>query len=769
MRWRGLKTLACVIAIVMGAIVPSVNAGPYQDALAAQERGDHGPMYRLMRKFAERGVAEAQSQLGVLYNSGQGVTENHAEALRWFRKAAEQGYAFAQYSVGLYYNVGRGGVTRDYVEAVRWYRKSAEQGYAVAQSILGTMYVDGNGVTRNIYEAFRWFRMAAERGHAAAQRSLGIMYQHGQGAVQDYGEAIRWYRGAAEKDDAKAQNGLGYLYGNGLGIVRNDAAAAHWYRRAAEQGLADAQDSLARRYKFGKGVTQDYVAAARWYRKAAEQGHVEAQFELASLHHNGQGVTQNYSEARRWFRSAADQGHAKAQFNLGLIYLDGLGATQDFAEAARWFRLAAEQGSAKAQLNLGLIFGKGLGVTQDYAVAASWFHKAAEQGNTDSQFMLAYMYGNGLGVTLDYVEAHKWSSIAAANGDTEAATFRNTLERENMTSAQFAESQRLARPWLTEEQIAALPPKQKVAEPPPNKPVAVPSRRSEKQRDSVSGRSIATIQEGLKVFDYDPGSVDGVLGPKTRAAIRAFQKEHGLQVTGAISGELVSAMGQALDDRLAEAQAEQEEREPELYGTGTGFIISSENHILTNDHVVDECVEVRVAPALAATVIARDQASDLALLKSSAGEAGAVATFRQGRGIRPGDAIVVVGYPLRSYLASEMHVTTGSVSALAGPGDDRRLFQITAPVQPGNSGGPVLDSTGNVVGVVMAKLDALKVALATGDIPQNVNFAIAAGTARAFLDTQDVPYETAPSTNELKPADVAAKARRFTVLIECWN
>lgn len=747
-------------AIVMGAIVPSVNAGPYEDALAARERGDHRPMYRLMRKFAERGVAEAQSQLGLLYHSGQGVTENPAEALRWFRKAADQGHAFAQYSVGLYYGTGRGGVTQDNAEAVRWYRKSAEQGFVVAQSILGTMYVDSKGVTRNLYEAFRWYRKAAEQGDVTAQRNLGTMYHFGQGTVQDYAVAVRWYRSAAEKDDAKAQNGLGYLYANGLGIARNDAAAVYWYRRAAEQGLAGAQRNLARGYEFGRGVIQDYFEAARWFRKAAEQGLVEAQFDLASLYFNGKGVTQDYSEARHWFRLAAEQGYAGAQNDLGAIYHNGLGVTQNYSEAVRWLRLAAEQGLDKAQFNLGLNYQDGLGVTQDHAVAASWFRKAAEQGNTDSQFTLAYMYGNGMGVTLDYVEAHKWSSIAAANGDTEAAAFRDNLEREYMTSTQFAESRRLARSWLTEEQIAALPPKQQTA---------VRPQRSELERILNSEQNIALMQTGLEVLEYDPGPVDGVLGPKTRAAIRGFQAEYGLQVTGAISGELVMAVRQALENYLDEARAEQEEREPELYATGTGFIVSSERHILTNDHVVDECVEVRIAPALAATVVARDEASDLALLKISAGEAGAVATFRQGRGIRPGDDVVVVGYPLRSYLASEMHVTTGSVSALAGPGDDRRLIQITAPVQPGNSGGPVLDSTGNVVGVVMAKLDALKVALATGDIPQNVNFAVAAGTARAFLDTQDVPYETAPSTNELKPADVAAKARRFTVLIECWN
>jgi hypothetical protein len=81
----------------------------------------------------------------------------------------------------------------------------------------------------------------------------------------------------------------------------------------------------------------------------------------------------------------------------------------------------------------------------------------------------------------------------------------------------------------------------------------------------------------------------------------------------------------------------------------------------------------------------------------------------------------------------------------------------------------VLDVAGNVAGVVVARLDALKMARLTGTLPQNVNFAVSAGAARAFLDANNVPYETAPSTNALDAADVAARARKFTVLVECWK
>jgi S1-C subfamily serine protease len=98
---------------------------------------------------------------------------------------------------------------------------------------------------------------------------------------------------------------------------------------------------------------------------------------------------------------------------------------------------------------------------------------------------------------------------------------------------------------------------------------------------------------------------------------------------------------------------------------------------------------------------------------------------------------------------------------------DTRYLQISAAVQPGNSGGPLLDSGGEVVGMVAAKLNALKFARATGNIPENINFAIKTGMLRDFLDNSVVRYQTADSKNELKTSDVARNARAFTLLISC--
>jgi S1-C subfamily serine protease len=132
--------------------------------------------------------------------------------------------------------------------------------------------------------------------------------------------------------------------------------------------------------------------------------------------------------------------------------------------------------------------------------------------------------------------------------------------------------------------------------------------------------------------------------------------------------------------------------------------------------------------------------------------------------------VIVAGFPLGQVLAGGLNVTTGSVSALAGPRNNAAMVQITAPVQSGNSGGPVLDQRGQVIGVVVGKLNALRIAAYTGDVPQNVNFAINRSVVRTFLEANGVQLDTAPSaTAAAATTEIADQARHYTVLLECWR
>jgi serine protease Do len=136
-------------------------------------------------------------------------------------------------------------------------------------------------------------------------------------------------------------------------------------------------------------------------------------------------------------------------------------------------------------------------------------------------------------------------------------------------------------------------------------------------------------------------------------------------------------------------------------------------------------------------------------------------------GVKVGEGIAVFGYPLVGLLSTSGNFTVGNVSAITGMGNDTRYLQISAPVQPGSSGGPVLDQSGNVVGVVVSKLDAIKIAEATNDIAQNVNFAIKTTVLTNFLDSNGVSYTTAGVGQSLQPSDLAERAKSISVLIRC--
>jgi S1-C subfamily serine protease len=200
--------------------------------------------------------------------------------------------------------------------------------------------------------------------------------------------------------------------------------------------------------------------------------------------------------------------------------------------------------------------------------------------------------------------------------------------------------------------------------------------------------------------------------------------------------------------------------------SGSGFAIADGTFIITSNHVVDGCASINIPDVGPATVLRSDRRADLAILRPSRPLVAGL-RFRSGHPVKLGEEIVVIGFPLRGLLSSPPTVTTGIVSSLAGIGDDRTELQISAPVQPGNSGGPVLDRAGNVVGVVGSKLDTIKAARLTGDIPQNVNFAVHAAIVTSLLDSYSISYDIGLLEKEKPISDIVSTALSTIVVIEC--
>ncbi len=195
-----MKLYPAILAAVLTLLfVPAAAvAGPFDAATAAYQHGDYATAYRLIYPLADQGDATAQFNLGVMYESGDGVPRNAAAALKWYRKAADQGNADAQVNLGLLYAKGVG-VPRNYAEASKWFRKAADQGQRDAQFKLGIAYEKGLGVPRNYAEASMWFHKAAEQGNPDAQAVLGLLYLTGLGVTRDYVQAHMWLTLAASR------------------------------------------------------------------------------------------------------------------------------------------------------------------------------------------------------------------------------------------------------------------------------------------------------------------------------------------------------------------------------------------------------------------------------------------------------------------------------------------------------------------------------------------------------------------------------------------
>ena len=341
------------------------------------------------------------------------------------------------------------------------------------------------------------------------------------------------------------------------------------------------------------------------------------------------------------------------------------------------------------------------------------------------------------------------------------------------------------------------------------------------QPQAPSPDLVAAAQRLLDSLGFTPGPADGVMGPRTQGAIAAFQRTRGLAPTGRLDGETLAALRaasaastlQSPDGKPPPLATQRPGGAPVVPGkpppavgpdrpepirggvaapaqpiprpspqdpfaqrpmqrasTGTGFVVA-EGRLLTNHHVVANCRAVNgVFPGnrrLPLTVLARDAERDLALLAGPL-DAAPPLVFRENPP-RRGDEVVTYGFPLTGILGSGPTLTTGEVSALTGLRDDPNTMIISAPVQSGNSGGPLLDRSGNVVGVVVAKLAALRVAERIGDLPQNVNIAIHGRVALDFLRRNGVAPRTAPSQAHRPAAEVGEIAHPSTVLIECMR
>jgi S1-C subfamily serine protease len=332
--------------------------------------------------------------------------------------------------------------------------------------------------------------------------------------------------------------------------------------------------------------------------------------------------------------------------------------------------------------------------------AVKWFRKAAEQNDARAQLNLGFRYADGQGVAKDEVEAVKWFRKAAEQNDASA---------QFILGLRYYNGQGVAKDYVEAYKWNLL----------------AAARSHEKARTNATileaGMTREQIAEGQKLArNFKPGEVPASGGDSSAASIAQTRPEY----------------------------------------FGTGFFITEDGYLITNQHVAGNGAQVRLVTAagiLSAKVVKVDAANDLALLKVEGKFTPLSVT--SSRSVRLGSSVATIGFPNVGLQGFSPKLAKGEIASLSGPQDDPRYFQISVPVQPGNSGGALVDERGNVVGVVSGKLDLATAVAASGTLPENVNYAVKSSFLLGFLES--VPEVSA----KLKEANT--KARKFEDVVKC--
>lgn len=262
---------------------------------------------------------------------------------------------------------------------------------------------------------------------------------------------------------------------------------------------------------------------------ASDAGDPRAIFEIGLRLMEGRGGEGRTGEALVWFAHSAKLGYAPAQYSLGTLFEKGNGVERDTVAARDWYTLAANQGNVRAMHNLAVLYATGIEGVSQPETAAEWFTRAAEHGMRDSQYNLGILHARGAGVPQDFAQSYKWFSIVGQSGDSDAIEKRDEVAK-TLSADEIAVLDAEVEAWTPTARIESA------------NSVDVPASWSEEAEQTASvdmKRAVRNVQAILIKLGFDPGAPDGVIGERTTQAVRAFQEENGLSVTGKVDEALI--------------------------------------------------------------------------------------------------------------------------------------------------------------------------------------------------------------------------------------
>ena len=399
---------------------------------------------------------------------------------------------------------------------------------------------------------------------------------------------------------------------------------------------------------------------------------------------------------------------------------DGLAAYQagDFATAVQLFLPLAESGSDEAQYWLGQAY-DGLGGEKNAQEAVRWWKKAAAQKHIGARYSLAVAYQDGKGVSKNYRKALVYFQLVEMDPRCCDPIMKMLVPQfihmlVPKVAVEDAEHGDAAAKYLLALQFR-------------NGEFGKPSNLA--SVDWFYKAGIAYLKEGNKDKALQMVEEINDTVPNHFLAQTLLAEIYGKQISGS--------------DKLK--QRSQNQKLVKQTKMGTAWPAYS-GHVVTNYHVVNGSNTITLirkdGTKISAKILKRDKANDIAILQATDQSKLPVALPLSDTGSNLGAKVFTVGYPHPDLMGVSPKLTSGEISGTSGLQDDPRVYQISVPVQAGNSGGPLLNMNGEVVGIVTSKLNAAKIFKWTGDLPQNVNYAVKIEYVRALLDSETKPTST---------------------------
>jgi localization factor PodJL len=278
-------------------------------------------------------------------------------------------------------------------------------------------------------------------------------------------------------------------------------------------------------------------------RNAAERGEASAQFIVATRYLDGEGVTQDVTRAAHWYQKAALAGLAPAQYRLATLFERGRGVPKDTATALVWYERAAAQGNVKAMHNAAVIAAGTEAGKPNYELAYKWFLTASRNGLKDSQFNLAVMYERALGTKANVDEALFWYLVAASQNDADARKRAEVLSQ-NLSPIVVEAIRAKAKAWIPQQapENANVVTIQDAAWQSPSTMSQLAPAETSIEKQQAENDPIGEVQQLLNKLGFNIGEPDGRMGVRTTNAIRLFQLQYGLKVTGEVTADLISQL-----------------------------------------------------------------------------------------------------------------------------------------------------------------------------------------------------------------------------------